>query len=399
MDVLTHFRNIEELTKTLSREQSLLSEMFEKRKLMKFPIGLAIDLVGGNESRLRKLVDYGVLVATSNNVEIESDYLNFFEEVLNVNEEISVLSVQECINTLKEYIGYFLQETNVNRKAGYQDSVRQLLKKTGFRTLKNVVDLKRNVDNAYKQEPNYVIKKKKLQNLDEKSNSIKSMIRECEKLMDTEHAFFLMANDPHMSNTCSNVKNDFVEAYHALMEIDKQIIVYLNQIDQQNKLYKKIRKLKYLQDQLLIKTDTNITQVLEDINPVWMENRQYSKIRLSIEMLSRNDDVIKLLRRIAERNNVKKTLRTEAEPLTEEELQEHVQQLNDVDSTEVWNAFLASGYNLFEFILNYDYKVKRSIEDHATLFCQLVILHPDECRITENYASYQDIEYPIIYAK
>ena len=399
MDVLTHFRNIEELTKTLSREQSLLSEMFEKRKLMKFPIGLAIDLVGGNESRLRKLVDYGVLVETANTIEIESDYMNFFEDVLNVNEEISVLSVQECINTLKEYIVYFLQETNVNRKVGYQDSVRQLLKKTGFRTLKNVVDLKRNVDNAYKQEPNYVIKKKKLQNLDEKSNSIKSMIRECEKLMDTEHAFFLMANDSHMSKTCSDVKNSFVEAYHALMEIDRQIIVYLNQIDQQNKLYKKIRKLKYLQDQLLIKTDTNITQVLEDINPVWMENRQYSKIRLSIEMLSRNDDVIKLLRRIAERSNIQKTLRTEAEPLTDEELQEHVQQLNDVDSTEVWNAFLASGYNLFEFILNYDYKVKRSIEDHATLFCQLVILHPDECRITENYASYQDIEYPIIYAK
>lgn len=399
MDVLTHFRNIEELTKTLSREQALLSEMFEKRKLMKFPLGLAIDLVGGNESRLRKLVDYGVLVETANTIEIESDYLNFFEDVLNVNEEISVLSVQECINTLKEYIGYFLQETNVNRKAGYQDSVRQLLKKTGFRTLKNVVDLKRNVDNVYKQEPNYVIKKKKLQNLDEKSNSIKSMIRECEKLMDKENAFFIMANDPHMSRTCSNVKSSFVEAYHALMEIDRQIIVYLNQIDQQNILYKKIRKLKYLQDQLLIKTDTNITQVLEDINPVWMENRQYSKIRLSIEMLSRNDDVIKLLRRIAERNNVKKTLRTEAEPLTDDELQEHVQQLNDVDSTEVWNAFLASSYNLFEFILNYDYKVKRSIEEHATLFCQLVILHPDECRITENYASYQDIEYPIIYAK
>ena len=62
MDVLTHFRSIEELTKTLSREQRLLSEMFGKRKLMKFPSGLAIDLVGGNEQRLRKLVDYGVLV-------------------------------------------------------------------------------------------------------------------------------------------------------------------------------------------------------------------------------------------------------------------------------------------------------------------------------------------------
>ena len=385
MDVLTHFRSIEELTKTLSREQKLLSEMFEKRKLMKFPLGLAIDLVGGNEVRLRKLIEYGVLVESGNTVEIESDYLNFFEEVLNVNEEISVLSVQECINTLKEYIGYFLQETNSNRKAGYQDNVRQLLKKTGFRTLKNVVDLKRNMDNAYKQEPNYIIKKKKLQNLDEKSHSIRAMIREC--------------NDPHMAKTCSDVKHDFVEAYHALMEIDRQIIFYINQIDQQNQLYKKIRKLKYLQDQLLIKTDTNLVQVLEERNPLWMESRQYNKVRLSLEMLRENEQVVKLLRRIAERNGTQKTIRTEAGPLTEEDLQEHIQQLKEVDAAEVWNAFLASSYDLFKFILRYDYKEKRSIEDYAALFCQLVILHPDECRMTGEYAIYQDIEYPIIYAE
>ncbi|UKI45447.1 MAG: hypothetical protein L6V92_07480 [Phocaeicola vulgatus] len=399
MDILTHFRTIEELTKTLSREQRLLGEMFEKRKLMKFPLGLALDLVGSNEARLRKLLDYGVLVRSGNTVEIESDYLNFFEEVLNVNEEISVLSVQECINTLKEYIGYFLQEANANRRAGYQDSVRQLLKKTGFRTLRNVVDLKRNMDNAYKQEPNYVIKKKKLQNLDEKSHSIRAMIRECEKLMDNEHAFFIMANDPHMAKTCSDVKHDFVEAYHALMEIDRQIIVYINQIDLQNKLYKKIRKLKYLQDQLLIKTDTNLVQVLEERNPLWMESRQYSKTRLSLEMLRENDQIVQMLRRIAERNGIRKTARTEADPLTLEELQEHVLQLKEVDPAEVWNAFLASSYHLFEFILRYDYKSQRGIEDHVALFCQLVILHPDECKMTGKYANYQDIEYPIIYAK
>lgn len=399
MDILTHFRTIEELAKTLSREQRLLSEMFEKRKLMKFPLGLALDIVGGNENRLKRLVDYGVIVEAGNTVEIESDYMNFFEEVLYVNEEISVLSVQECINTLKEHIGYFLQETNVNRKAGYQDSVRQLLKKTGFRTLKNVVDLKRNMDHAYKQVPNYLIKKTKLQNLDRKSRSIRSMIRECEKLMENEHAFFIIANDPHMAKTCSDVKHDFVEAYHALMEIDRQIIVYINQIDQQNQLYKKIRKLKYLQDQLLIKTDTNLVQVLGDRNPLWMESRQYSKVRLSLEMLRENDQIVKILRHIAERNGIHKTARTEAEPLTEEDLQEHVHRLKEVDPTEVWNAFAASSYNLFEFILRYDYKAKRDIEDHAALFCQLVILHPDECRMTGKYATYQDIEYPIIYAK
>ena len=227
----------------------------------------------------------------------------------------------------------------------------------------------------------------------------RAMIRECEKLMDNEHAFFIMANDPHMAKTCSDVKHDFVEAYHALMEIDRQIISYINQIDQQNQLYKKIRKLKYLQDQLLIKTDTNLVKVLEERNPLWMESRQYNKIRLSLEMLRENDQTVKLLRRIAERNGIKKTARSEAGPLSEEDLHEHIQQLKEVDSTEVWNAFSASGYNLFEFILRYDYKAKRSIEEHAALFCQLVILHPGECRITGEYAIYQDIEYPIIYAK
>lgn len=399
MDILSHFRSIEELTKTLAREQKLLSEMFGKRKLMRFPKALALELVGGNEGRVQRLLDYGVLVDAGNTVEIETDYLNFFEEVLNVNEEISVLSVQECINTLKEQIGYFLQETNVNRKANYQDCVRQLLKKTGFRTLKNVVDLKRNMDIAYKQEPNYLIKKQKLQHLDEKSHSIRSMIRECEKLMDHEHAFFLMANDPHMAKTCSDVKHDFVEAYHALMEIDRQIIVYINQIDQQNNLYKKIRKLKYLQDQLLIKTDTNLLTVLQDSNPLWMESRQYSKVRLSLDSLRESEQTTQLLRWIAERNGMRKTARTEAEPLTNDDLQDHELPLKEVDPTEVWNAFAASAHNLFEFILRYDYPMERTIEDHATLFCQLVILHPDDCQPTGQYATYQDIEYPIIYAK
>ena len=255
------------------------------------------------------------------------------------------------------------------------------------------------MDNAYKQEPNYVIKKKKLQNLDEKSHSIRAMIRECEKLMDNEHAFFIMANDPHMAKTCSDVKHEFVEAYHALMEIDRQIISYINQIDRQNQLYKKIRKLKYLQDQLLIKTDTNLVHMLEERNPLWMESRQYSKMRLSLEMLRENELSVNLLKRIAENSGIKKTARTEAEPLTADDLKEHIQRLEVVDSAEIWNAFLASGHHLFEFIRRYDYMAKRSIEDYAALFCQLVILHPDECRMTGEYAIYQDIEYPIIYAK
>ena len=92
-------------------------------------------------------------------------------------------------------------------------------------------------------------------------------------------------------------------------------------------------------------------------------------------------------------------MREEAAPLEDADLKTHTRELREVNQSEVWNAFAASSYSLFDFILNYDYKQKRTLADHATLFCQLVITHPDECKFTNKYATYKDIEFPIIYAK
>lgn len=399
MDTLSHFRSIEELVWVLYKENKLLTEMFNKRRLYNFGHDIALSLVDDNEGRLKRLLDYGVLTQTGNTIQIETDYLNFFEEVLNVNEEISVLSVQECINTLKENICYYLQENNEHRKLGYQDSVRQILKKTGFRTIKNVIDLKRNMDVAYKQEQNYANKKTRLKNLDEKSHSIRSMIKECEKLLDTENAFFLMATDPHMAKTISDVRYCFVEAYHSLMEIDKQIIAYLNQVEQQNRLFKKIRRLKYLQDQFTINEETNLLQVLDMKNPIWMMSRSYLHTRVSLDLLKENEQFLALLRKVAQNKGIEAATRSGSEPLLEEDLVEHVADVDIVNPNEVWNAFAASSYDLFEFIRNYDFRRELTIEENTTLFCQIVINHFDECRITNKYITYKDIVYPLVYAK
>ena len=176
MDSLSHFRTIDELVKRLDKERLLLGQMFYKRKTLSLSEEEALDLVNHERERIRYLIDYGVIHESGNFMELESVYLQFFEEVLDVNEEISIASVRECIETLRENINYFQTEKNEQRKYYYQSQIRQLLRKTGLRTLKNVIDLKRNVDTAYKQEPNYEIKKLKLQSLDEKKESIQSLI-------------------------------------------------------------------------------------------------------------------------------------------------------------------------------------------------------------------------------
>ncbi len=395
----SQFRTLEDLVNCLSKERKLLRDVFGDRKTRVYTMDLAMELVEHRRERIQYLIDYGVIHESGNFLELEDIYLKFFEEVLDVNEEINIASVKECIDALKENITYYLKETNEKRKFQYLYTIRKKLRDTGLRTLKNVIDLKRNVDTAYKQEPNYEIKKQRLKNLDEKKTGIETLIKECEKLIETDKAFFSLTLDPHMARTIVDVRNDFNDAYHNLYAVEKQIIEYLHLIEQQNMLFKKIRRLKYLRDQLTIKENTNILQVLSDKSPLWMENRQYNKMRLSISMLQSGDDMAEIIRRVGKMQGVIRKSRTPAPPLTEDDLIENTSMLTEINPQDVWNAFKAGSNDLFSFILSYDYKQERTIDQHAVLFCQLAAQHPEECKITEQYATYKTLEYPLIYAK
>jgi len=398
MDSVSGFRSIDELVKMLDREKVLFRDMFERRKSLSYRMDFALEIVDYKKERVQFMIDHGVIHEQGDFLELEDIYVTFFEDVLDMNEEISVSSVREYINSLKENINYYLEETNDHRKFTYQCNVRKILRKIGLRTLKNVVDLKRNVDVAYKQEPNYKIKKARLVNLDEKRKSIDLMMHECEKMLDNEVAFFSMANDPDMQRTCMDVRNDFTDAGHNLMEIEHQIIDYINQIEQQSILLKKIRRLKYLKDQLTWREDTNIYRVLEKKNPVWMEKRPYNKIFLSLEMLRNNEDAYNLIRKISSKADVRRLARTEADPIDNDFLVEDTVNIASVNVTEIWNTFKAQGYDLFTFIRNYPYKQPRTLNEHAILFCQMATEYSDKLRITDDYKIFDNIEYALIYA-
>lgn len=399
MDSLSQFRTLDELIRALDKERKLLFELFEMRKSVSMRSDMAMEYVEYRRERIQYLIDYGVIHETGNFIELESVYMQFFEEVLDVNEEINIEGVRDAIASLKEQIQYYMAESNEQRRYHYQHQVRQLLRKTGLKTLKNVIDLKRNVESAYKQEPNYAIKKQRLSNLDKKSEGIKTLIRECEKLIESESVFFSVVADPEMERTRINVQADFTESFHNLLQIDKQIIIYLNQIEQQNKLCKKIRRIKYLKDQYRWNADTNVRQVLDAMNPVWMENRPYNITRLSLDNLRSGDEMAALLQKVASTEHIRQQSRMTAEAFSGEELAEHSAALPLINPNEVWNAFAASSYDLFSFVLQYDYPVDRTLSDHLTLFCQLAVMHPSDCKITNKYNRYQNIEYPLIYAK
>ena len=115
METLSHFRTIEELVKVLDREKTLFRDMFERRKSLAYRMDFALEVVDYRRERIQFLIDHGVIHENGDFLEMEDVYVQFFEEVLDMNEEISVSSVKEYLDSLKENINYYLQEVNESR--------------------------------------------------------------------------------------------------------------------------------------------------------------------------------------------------------------------------------------------------------------------------------------------
>lgn len=400
MDNLSHFHSLEELIRALDRERKLLHALFQDRKKLSFRYDLASDLASKKDESIEFLKRYGVIRENTDFVELDDVYLKFFEEVLEVNEEINVASVKESIGNLNNAIDYYLSENNPSRKYGYLRDVKRMLRNIALTTLRNVIYLKRNIDNTYKNEPTFAIKKKKLVHLDEKRKDIAVLINECERVIDEKQTtFFMVAMDVQLKDIVTDVKLQLREVYHNLLELDRQIINYLNLIEYQNRLLQKVQKLKYLRDQMLLDTNTDILAKLQVKNPVWMEPRPRYRLKVSLSMLRNSEEGLKVLKDIAKgKGNSRLKKGNLAEPLTEEELTEQQQILQMVDVGEVKNAFMASGDNLFHFVMNYSgYRIKMDDEAKLVLFCQIATQYLDELYVDDGYRRQGRIEYPIIY--
>jgi len=396
------FSNIKEVITTLSREANLLSEMFKKRKSVKnFQYDYALDLVDNNDNRIKFLLDREVIRQNGNNLEIDDLFLQFFEQILNANEEINTSYINENIEKIKQNIDYYLNETNEQRKYNYLREIKKTLRNVGNITLRNVVDLKRNIDNTFKNEPNYKNKKAKLYNLDNKRKDIVRLIEHTEILLSNDSiTFFKSATDEELNRIIIQLKIQLQKCTHNLIEIEKQIIDFLNQIQYQNTVIEKLRQIKYLKDQFTLETSTDFTAVLNKSNAVIFESNPSYPLKLSLEFLQSDADVYTSILKISKQihSGVKISLPL-AEKISDEYLNTQIEEEIQINLEEVKNGFVASSYNLLDFVSGYQYPKDVSFEDVVNIYCQLVSQFDTFFEITDKYQEKEDIEFATIYPK
>lgn len=294
-----------------------------------------------------------------------------------------------------------MQESNETRRYSYLRNIKRTLRNIALTTLRNVIDLKRNVDNTFKSEPNYKIKKKKLVRLDEKREGIEALIKTTEELINgEEEAFFCIATDEELGQVTDMLKLQFYECSHNLIEIQKQIINYLNQIEYQNKILLKVRQLKYLKDQFELESKTNIREVLAGKHPVCFEPSPSYPLRLSTDYLRSGDDALESIRKVYLRvrkngGKVKKI----AENIAGDYLLTQTTEEIFINLEEVKNSFMASGSDLFTFVMSYRFPKEVDVDERITFYCQIISQYYDDCSITDTYASAYGVEYTLVYPK
>lgn len=398
------FRDLRELIRWLGRGQTLLADMFSKRKTIAIRYDEAVETLDGNEQILQYLIRHGVIIQNAESLELDDAYQTFFENVLDINEDINVASVEQYVKTLKLNIDSWLATDSDKRKAQFMRTIRHTFRNIDLVTRKNVIDLKRNIDITFKQEPDFKVKKLRLNDFDEKRQQIVSLISETNKIIEQQAIFFKTAMDVDLMMTVNEVRMGLRETTHGLIAIGAQIIDYLNRIDYQNRIVRKIRQLKYMRDQQMLADSTDIEQVLGNVNDVWMEPRNRYRTFVSLDFLRNEDGAIDILQHVRRHLSKKTIIRSRlAGKIDDNYLHTATDVQHLFNHQELINSFLAQSVDLFTFIWNYPFQTETTEEERLVLFLQLASQYDRDERFeqqTETVAiGNRTILYPVIYPK
>jgi hypothetical protein len=398
---MNHFHSIRELLSTLSRGHKLLAEMFEKRKSLSYKYEYALEVLDNNEDIVQLLLSKDIIRQNGTYLELDDQFLQFFEQILEVNEEINTSFINENLRQVKdEYMLYYLKANSEGERYKYLKLVKTTLRKVGRITIRNILDLNRNIENTFKTEPNYKIKLLKLENHKLKLNAIQQLIEQTEKLiLEDELTFFKTAADEELKLITIQLRLDLTDSRQNLIEARKQIIEYINQIKYQSKFIEKLRQIKYLKDQFEIKAKTNVVELVAKSKASMFDPKPTYPLKLSLDGLL-NEEIRKSIEKIYERNKpgIKPYTQT-AVSISSDYLIQETETEVAVNLDEIKNNFSASGNHLFYFVLNYKFLREVAFEERVTIYCQLISMFEDEFEVSENFSRHNEIEYAMVYPK
>jgi hypothetical protein len=360
---------IKDLVNLLYQNREVVEMLFgNKDSLNKSEILAREDMT---DEKLEKLVAYEIIHENNNIIGLDDRITTFIEEFLEIG-EVTTSFINDNIQTLNENLKYYRIDSNPK----FLRNIKRSLKKINSTTSREVMKLHKNIDDTYKNQDNYVIKLQELDKYKRKRDDIIDLIKESEQIISEAQGFFNTIIDAELNSIVLDLRYVLVRNRDYLNEIQAQIIDFINKIQYQSEIYKKIQRLKELKDYEELKYKTNFVDVVAGTNALMFQKRNILRSRLSLDFLH-SDHGYMLTQKVAARlhllrNNHRKPAGKMAAGFDDNNREESA----SLNIEGLVDKFLLTDTDLFQFVLNYKFPEKAgdlSLEKRISLYVGISI--------------------------
>jgi hypothetical protein len=323
------------------------------------------------DEKLEKLVMYEIIHENNNIIGLDDRITTFIEEFLEIG-EVTTSFINDNIQALNENLKYYRIDSNPK----FLRNIKRSLKKINSTTSREVMKLHKNIDDTYKNQDNYIIKLQELDKYKRKRDDIINLIKESEQIISEAQGFFNTIVDAELNSIVLDLRYVLVRNRDYLNEIQSQIIDYINRIQYQSEIYKKIQRLKELKDYEELKYKTNFVEIVASTKALMFQKRNLLKSRLSLDFLH-TDQGYALTQKVASklhllRNNPRKPAGKMAVGFDDNNREESA----SMNIALLVDKFLQGNEDLFQFVLNYKFPKQvgeLSLEKRISLYVGISI--------------------------
>ncbi len=389
--------DINRLISVLYSERKTFSSLFEKRNRL---VGMHEVSSEIGEEKLEYLINAEVLSAADEHIELDERILSFFEDFLETNEDVEIGDVDELLINLRYNIELYQNEKeNEHSRDRYLGKIKRILKKIPNMILKNLSLLQLHIGLTYKTQSSHKNKVLELQHYKTKLEKLMNIEVKVQAALANEEYFFNIVSSHETVLLSLRLKVRLRELRVSLIELQKQVIEYINKTLHKQHFFEHIIKLKELKSTLEIKEKTNITSLFEmETTPLFMlKPERFSTFLDTEEVYDFGfEEMVQKLQHIVP---ITKVSTTKAEVLEESFFEDEDETQFLIDTDALHEAFLDSKTDLLSFINEKEFEIEQSLEEKIKLYCQLALMYENDYEFSDERRKIEQYEYLLITPK
>ncbi len=325
-----------------------------------------------SDDMYHRLKSLEIIYEYENTVVLNDSVINMFEDILQIG-EVTPGIIENHIIEVKRYLSFY-QETNQYK---FISPLKKYLRRLDKAITREIIKLQKSIDDTYKNESNYKIKLRRLEEYREKRDSLINSIYTLQNILSKNRSTLFISGDNQLYQIVQTLKQTLTENLDYLIEIQTDITDYINKIQYQLDAYQKVQQVKELKDKGLLNFSTNFHEIIKTLHPIRFNDHKPPRTKIAMDTLY-SDTGQQLCKTVAEKYKVSQLrYRTSAGQIPfkpEDKILDH-QIL--IDTEKLVEKFLQQKEkDLFQYIMNFKFPQQvgsLTLEQKLSLFVEILV--------------------------